>query len=205
MVLVESMFFPPVAVIADLIRNDTIVLERHEHYQKRSFRNRVYLKSSQGKTCFTVPLTKGKNNQRPIVDCTISNDHDWVDQFLRQLQSDYGNAPYYEDYIDEVIDILSIEHSNLYNLNKHSLIWALEKIGQKMPIKDSKMYIKSSEIVDSLDIRGRYQPNTKFFASKGQINYPQVYEEKNGFISGLSILDMLFCCGPESLIYMNSQ
>ena len=201
MILIESMICPPVPVLADMAHNNTIVLERHEHYQKRSFRNRIYLKTAQGISLFTIPLQKGKNNKSPILDTQISYEEDWVFQLSKVLLTNYGSAPFYHDYVDALLDILNNKEGSLYLLNKKLLAWIMESIGITLSITESDTYQKSVK-EPIIDRRGYYLPHASFFSSKEYTTYPQVHMKQAGFCGGLSILDLLFSCGPESISYL---
>lgn len=201
MILIENMICPPVPVFAALAHNNTIVLERHEHYQKRSFRNRIYLKSAQGISLFTIPLIKGKNNKSPIVETLISYEEDWIHQFSKVLLTNYGSAPFYHDYVDGLFSVINQNISSLYYLNLELLHWIVDVIGLNVNISQTESYQKL--VPDDIDDRrGQYVPKPGFFSSKDHITYPQVHVEHSGFCGGLSILDLLFSCGPESISYL---
>jgi hypothetical protein len=77
----------------------------------------------------------------------------------------------------------------------HSLSWALKQVRIDPTIEYSTQYFdshpkKQENIADSTKIIGH---NTAYFAP-----YIQVWSEKFDFIPNLSILDLLFCSGPEA-------
>lgn len=72
-----------------------------------------------------------------------------------------------------------------------------------IPISKTKEFIKdysNPEIVD-----GRELINAKNRKTLTLDTYTQVFESKKGFISNLSILDLLFNEGPNSLMYLENQ
>ena len=73
----------------------------------------------------------------------------------------------------------------------------LELLGMSIQISETKAY--HTDYTDILDWRNKESSDNK---SMPLPPYRQVFEEKFGFIGGLSILDLLFCLGPESTIWL---
>ena len=201
MILIESMFCPPVSVVAAMAHNNTVVLEAHENYQKRSFRNRMYIKTAQGPELFSIPLQKGKNQQCKIGDVIISQDDNWILHLSKVMRTNYGSAPYYQDYIHDLIDVVSKSPGSLLELNNSVLSWILDTIGISVDIQQSLTYKKAVDEED-IDMRNKFVPSDAYFSSQDHIIYPQVHEERYPFCGGLSVIDLLFSCGPESIVYL---
>lgn len=199
MLLTESQCCPPISFFQEIMHHDILIIERHENYQKRSYRNRFYLNSPQGKFLFSIPLAKGKNEQQKITNVSISYDEDWIQLLSKIMQTNYSSAPYYEFYIDEFMDIMNTKFELLIDLNYSLLRWILKVIGiDDLELRETNKY----EAVISLpifDYRNKNRPNQYFSSSKSVVQYGQVFEERNNFIPKLSIIDMIFCCGPETL------
>ncbi len=197
MLLVESQCCPPISLFHEAKKHGSILIEKHENYQKRSFRNRIYLNSSQGRSLFTIPLKKGKNEKQLITQVRIAYDVNWIEQIFRFFQSNYGSAPFYEHYIDDIMMVFSKEHEYLYDLNFEMLNTINKKLKINLRIIETNVY-QTGPNEEIIDIRDQIRPTLEYFTSQVQWRYAQVYEEKNSFIPHLSILDMLFCCGPET-------
>ena len=174
MILIESMFCPPVSVVAAMAHNNTVVLEAHENYQKRSFRNRMYIKTAQGQELFSIPLQKGKNQQCNIGDVIISQDDNWILHLSKVMRTNYGSAPYYQDYIHDLIDVVSKSHESLLELNNSVLSWILHTIGISVDIQQSLTYKKAVDEED-IDMRNKFVPSDAYFSSQDHIIYPQVH------------------------------
>jgi WbqC-like protein family len=159
-----------------------IIIDAGEHYQKNSLRNRCYLASSQGKILLSVPLTKGKNQQMPIREVRIAYEFDWVKQHLRTIETNYKRAPYYPYYIHEIERILKSRHTWLIDLNWEIILFVCNA------------FKWSPAMAYSLEFNKDKKKDTKLFHS---IPYPQLFENKFPFIPDLSILDLLFCMGPQ--------
>ncbi len=172
--------------------------EAHENFQKRSMRNRCSFKTAVGEKQFSVPLKAGKNQQLPIRDVKISYSENWVKNFAHYLITNYSASPYLDYYIAGFIQILSKKHDHLWDLN-----WELNQL-----------------IIDLLDIDISIEKTDDWIRSYGEsaidlrynsmtidhnYQYPQLFKEKGiDFIDNLSILDLLFCCGPEAQIHLQN-
>lgn len=178
-----------------------VVIEAHENYQKRSFRNRIYLSGPPGRSHFTIPLAKGKHEKQDIRDVVIAYDENWINQLERILKTSYGSAPFYIYYAEEVLALFKKKPRYLYALNTSLLEWVIQTLALDIRIMDTSTYLPGTSIPDEMtDARGTFLPKHMDTAHP-IIKYRQVYEDKNGFIPNLSILDMLMCCGPEIPLY----
>ncbi len=197
MIIVETQCFPPISLFSRLKNDPELCIEAHENYQKRSYRNRICLASAQGVEMISIPLAKGKNEQQRITETQISYDTDWVNQISKVLKTNYGSAPFYEFYINEIMGILTARPKYLYDLNQSILNWLIDTLGMDVTVSQTESYVK--EIHDAVDMRNKIRPQNRKTTSKDVVSYVQVHQEKTGFIPELSIIDMLFCCGPETI------
>jgi hypothetical protein len=203
MILVESQCCPPISLFQWIIEHDTILIEQHENYQKRSYRNRFYINGPQGKLLFSIPLCKGKNEQQNIKAVEISYQDSWDIQLSKIVQTNYGSAPYFDFYCDSLLSIFTARPKYLFDLNTQLLKWILKSTQLDKNIEFTRVYdpTPQGEIVD---LRNKIRPNKDIVTSKKKVQYAQVHEEMNKFIEDLSILDMIFCCGPETVSIIKS-
>lgn len=193
MLLIESQFCPPTSVILQMVTHGDVMIEAHEHYQKRSYRNRIHLAGPQGVSTFSIPLRKGKNAQTSIQDVLISYDDDWIRQLAGLLQTNYGSAPFYEYYIEDLLGIFKREYTLIFELNMALLQYFIQTLDLSISVSTSVEYDANPST--ALDLRGSSSLRDP---DKSAPYYRQVYEYAHGFLPDLSIIDMLFCCGPES-------
>ncbi len=198
-ILIETMCLPPIPVMRAIVRHSTLLVEAQEHYQKRSFRNRIHLNGPQGRVSFSIPLSSGKNAQQPIRDVRISYDDPWHKILIKQITSNYGSAPYYEYLIDDLYPLLEQRWDYLWDFNLALLHWVNEQLSSPVAIKATERYIRDYN--DTLtDHRATYQLGKNGSTTLEPIRYEQVFSEDHGFVTDLSILDLLMCCGPESIL-----
>ena len=198
-IIQEIQIFGPVTTFANYVDKDQIILESQENYQKRSFRNRYHLLGPNGIIKLSIPLVKGKNSGTPIKEVMISYDENWVNMHINTIKSCYGSAPYFVYYADQVFEILSSRYTMLYDLCLESLNLALKLLDLKLKVTETNAY--NIEIDTGLDWRNSENISHRTYTGP---SYNQVFEEKFGFTGGLSILDLLFCLGPESTIWLKN-
>lgn len=182
--ITHCQLFAPISFFNQCVSSSEIIFEKHEHYQKKSTRNRYTILTTNGIQHLSVPLASGKNTQQLITDVKIAYDENWIKNHLYTIRSSYGKSPYFEYYFPDIEAILSKKYTFLFDLDIDTFNYILDKL-ELNPIIGfteyfDKNYKKSSAVV------------TK------DIKYPQVWEEKFNFTPNLSVLDLLFCTGPEA-------
>lgn len=195
-VLIENQIFSPGHVFAEISKSGKVLLEGHENYQKRSYRNRYYIQTSLGILGLSIPLKKGKHQQMPIRDVTIAYDEDWPKLHRHTLQSAYGKSPFFEHYFPVIENILESRIEKLFDFN----LLALEKISKQLqfPLEiEISDYYFTGEEPDILNLKNsKKQP---FETIQDNPPYLQVWSEPGKFNYNLSILDTLFCVGPRTI------
>jgi hypothetical protein len=87
----------------------------------------------------------------------------------------------------------------LWDWNLDLLHWTIKKLSVEMEIGFTDGWQKNYPPEQFLDLRGKVLPkNFKSFAGTCPV-YKQVFEERLGFIPNLSIIDLLFCEGPNAV------
>jgi hypothetical protein len=176
-----------------------ILLERHEHYQKGSYRNRCYIGSTTGPQMLSIPLLKGKHQQLPITEVKIAYHTTWYAQHWHSIQTAYGSAPFFMHYSDQIHEILYTKYEKLWDLNRAILQFLLEMFQAPAIVHETPEYDKKTEPLME-DKRGAIQPGNHFELPQ----YNQVFMDRMGFQSNLSALDLLMHLGPEGYGYLNA-
>ena len=105
----------------------------------------------------------------------------------------YRSSPYFEFYEEIFLEIFSTNCNNLFDFNKTIFNKILELLDITTSISISKVY-QPNPFFDDL----RKLCEIKKNQNKFELNYNQVFIQKNGFINNLSIIDLLFNVGPNS-------
>jgi len=229
-VLLSTTYFGPVQWYQKLHRAEHVIIEQWESFQKQTYRNRCLIATTQGIQALTIPIVRPANptSSTPasspstvtsslIKDIRISDHGNWRHLHWNALQSAYGESPFFEYYQDDIRPFFENRWTYLLDFN--------EEIRQKMcelvdilPIvsysnqftsptlsmnQDSSLSNIHCQLTTPCDFRTVINPKHSTpdpdFDPKP---YYQVYQQKHGFLPNLSILDLLFNMGPESIFYL---
>lgn len=105
------LYFPPISYFLDWKLSKEIFIERHENYQKQSFRNRMTILSSNGRTNLSIPILR--NNNRLYKDSKINFEYHWQKNHWKTIEFSYRNSPYFE-YYENIIYNLIYQKKNIY-------------------------------------------------------------------------------------------
>ena len=205
-ILLELQYFPPIQYFSKFLLYPNIVIEQHENYSKGSYRNRCHIAGPNGLQRLSIPLLKGKNEQQNIRQVKIAYHQVWQNAHWNGIKTAYGNAPYFDYYADEIKVFYEKNYEFLFDLNWDILQALLVLLSIEANIQLSHNFQKTVPTTyfdgrNSIFPKKHRQKEDKLF---NKVAYPQVFEEKHGFIPNLSILDLLFCHGPEAAMYLES-
>lgn len=175
------------------------LIENHENYQKKSWRNKTIILGANGPKMLSVPLQKGKHKQMPYKDVLISYEENWTKTHIQGIYSAYGNAAYFEHYFPDIEKILLQKPVLLWELNQNLNARIFQWISFGESLTATGQYLKKEQYL--LDLRNEKLINLV----TNDMKYPQVFEDKFGFVNDLSILDLLFNMGPETLSILKSS
>lgn len=198
-IVLPSFYLAPIAYYSHILKTEgEILLEKHEHFPKQTYRNRASIHSPNGRLDLTVPIQKLKNRRRTqMKDVQISNADAWQRRHWMTLQTSYRRSAFFEYYEDDFVKFYNKEFNYLFDFNQEAneLIISLLKI--KVEFSFTEEYAKSYP--DLLDLRDAIHPKKGLLLNKP---YFQVFELANDFIPNLSIVDLLFNQGPQSKNYL---
>ena len=181
----------------------TIYIEACENYQKQSYRNRCHFYAADGKQSLSFPIAHSEGTHKHLIsEVLIDYSKPWALQHKRAIISAYRTSAYFEYYQDELFAVLDSKPERLLDLNTRLLEFFLDKIGIKAEIRMTENYGQNT---DCEDLREVIHPKrSDNILEKLELNKPyfQVFAEKHGFIPNLSIMDLLFNEGPDSIIYL---
>lgn len=192
--LLTTAYWPPIHWFHLACRTPLVFMEACEHYQKGSIRNRCFVAGPNGLQRLSIPLLKGKHQQTPIRDVRISYSDAWQRLHWRSLTTAYGNAPFFEHYVDELAPFYHQKHHFLYDYNLECLHWLLRKLAIDLSVQETSAYAETAPGT-VLDARPAAYPENLTVKTP---RYGQVFEERHGFLPNLSVLDLLFCTGRQA-------
>lgn len=194
--LTDLHFLPSLEYFCALYDYDNIVLEKHEHYVKQSYRNRCFINTTQGVEMLSVPLT-GKHGKVPFGEVRIDYSTRWREIFWRTVESAYRNSPYYEHYSGDLHKIVYSGTNFVFDLNLEILSFCLESLKWTKALRATREYEK---VVNEpfYDMRSLITTRNTYIVRSFYRSTPYYQVFGSGFEENLSILDLLFCTGPEA-------
>ena len=202
MIIFSTSFFPPVQYFTHLYSAKGVLMEAWEHYQKKTFRNRYMIYGANGVVPLSVPVEKSDIQKQIIKDVRIAYHTIWNETHWKTIESAYNSSPYFLYYEDEIHAIFNKKWKFLFDMNLASINAILNCLDIKINIELTATY-KISEYYEN-DLRELIQPKNDFRNDMKftPIEYRQVFGLKYNFVPNLSILDLLFNKGPETLLVL---
>ncbi|HLV14942.1 MAG TPA: WbqC family protein [Xanthomarina sp.] len=200
-VLIHPTYFPNIAHAVAMAQADEVTFEMDDNYQKQTYRNRTYIYGANGKLQLSIPIIHSQKERQKYRDLKIYNAENWQDIHWKSLETAYRTSPYFEFYEDEIHPLFTEKAEFLLDFNLKCFNTILDCLQWDLKILKTEVYQKNVE--DKLDFR--YLANARKERSYNFDQYIQVFNSKHGFIPNLSILDLLFSEGPNSLNYLENQ
>ena len=154
-------------------------------------------------------------------DLRISDHNQWRRVHWNALQSAYSESPFFDYYADDIRPFFEKKYEFLVDFNEAIRQTVCDLLDIHPNVVHSSEFVQSNHKVQSsptersvaLQSKFKVQSSTDFrdvihakhpkpdddFTPKP---YWQVFQHKYGFQPNLSILDLLFCMGPESIFYL---
>ena len=201
--LLSTAYLPPVQWFSRLAANAIVYVEMWESYHKQTYRNRCVIDAPNGPVALTIPVEKPENGSRWVKDIRISDHDDWRTKHWHALESSYYNTPFFEYYQDDFRPFYEKKYEFLVDFNEALIHKCMELTGIQCEIRHTEKFIDPEEVnpEETDDLRFLispkipYEKDTQFLCKP----YYQVFTERHGFQPNLSIVDLLFNMGPESI------
>ena len=197
-ILLELQYLPPIAYFTAIRQADEVWIEAHENFVKQTYRNRCRILSTHGVQDLSIPV-RHTGKKVLIRDLAIDHRQKWVNTHWRAIQSAYGKAPFFDYYAAELERIMLSRPERLFDMNWQLLTTCLKFLGlDKKSIKQTSSYVKNPETGIS-DLRSIIHPKRQAPEWFSTVPYHQVFG--NNFVPNFSILDLLFCEGPNAHVF----
>ena len=200
-VLLPTAYFPSAAYFMEILRSQSVWIEQMETYPKQTYRNRCEIMTSAGKMKLIVPVTKPGGNHTITRDAELSYRQPWQQHHWKSIRTAYRSSPYFNYYADVFKPIFEEKEKTLIDLNYKILILLNKLIGLKAEIAMTVEYLKQPEGIR--DLRFEFTPKKNMTPGTFP-EYPQVFSHLHGFQRNLSVLDLIFNLGPETLNYLKT-
>jgi hypothetical protein len=193
-VAVDLHFLPCLEFFTAIIDADEILVSPSEIYQRQSYLNRTRIRLANKIENLSIPI-QGRRPRFPLNKVLIDYSQDWQKIHLRGIQSAYGKAPFFEFFFPYIDPVYKKKHATLWELNFDLLTICLRLLRFTGKLTTCK---NLDEEPFDLDLRGQISPSVSF--SERIFYSPVAYTQLFGldFEPNLSVIDILFCTGPEA-------
>lgn len=205
-IILSSAYLAPVEYYTKLYAYDKIYVERFDHYMKQTYRNRCVIASASGPLVLTIPTEKSEDLKCLMKDVRISDHGNWRHVHWNAFVAGYKHSPFFDYYADEFHAFFERKYEFLYDFNMELCRWVCEQIDLQPCMMPTDDYDAEPENIENF--RERIHPKKPYAEYDPQFvpqPYYQVFDAQNGFIPNLSIVDLLFNMGPESLIVLRES
>lgn len=192
-----------------------VYIEACENYQKQSYRNRCRFYAADGVQMLSFPIVhEGGTHKLPVSEIKVDYRKPWLQQHKMAMISAYRTSAYFEYYQDELFAIMDSRPERLLDLNMALMRFFIEKTGLCIDLRLTEEFSRDGILTGSdgteticQDLREVIHPKRpdSLLAEMGlEKPYFQVFAPKHGFMSNLSIMDLLFNEGPDSILYLKT-
>ena len=213
----QPQFLPWLGYLDKIDQSDLFIVLDSVQFKKNEWQNRNRIRTADGCQWMTVPVLHRFGQL--VKDVRINQSVAWRGQHLRALEMHYARAPFRDCYLPELRSLYEASWERLHELNLAVIRWLLGAFGIATPLRCASEWQAREEPTDRLiDLcravgaseylsgpgGGQYLDIPRFESSGLRLAiqqfhppmYQQVYEP---FMQAMSAIDLLFCCGPESL------
>lgn len=222
-VILQPGYLPWLGFFDLLQRSDMFVIYDDVQYDKGSWRNRNRIKTANGTQWLTVPVLVSFGRHPLINEVRIDNKINWQKKHLSSIRQNYSKSPFFKKYIGIFEDAYDKRWELLVNIDMHFIKAIAECLGirEKKMVLSSSLGIEGGKIERLINICKSFGANTFYEGSAGRNYiddrdflshyikvlwhdykhpyYSQLWLKGQGFISYLSVIDLLFNHGPDSL------
>jgi hypothetical protein len=218
-------YLPWLGYLDKIAKADLFVVMDDLQFEAQNYQNRQRLKLSTGPAWLTLPVSRGSQADsildKRIEDSAKPGRHHWQHRHWQTLVTNYGRAPYFDDYAEELEDVYRRPWSSLVDLTLHTLGLARRWLDIRTPVvRSSQLRLVGAKTDRLIDLCKKVGARCYLTGSGGSQSYLDVekigrsgvgviwqefehprYSQRYphlGFASHLGFLDLVLNCGPQS-------
>ncbi|GAB6010543.1 WbqC family protein [Viscerimonas tarda] len=202
-IYLSTAYLAPVQYYSKLLSKEGVFIERCDNYVKQTYRNRCTILSANGALTLSIPVEHNKAEKCLTRDVRIANSGNWQHLHWNAILSAYNSTPFFEYYRDDFRPFYEKKQRFLFDFNEELRILICDLIGiDTQNIRYTEAY-QPEVLPGDKDFRETIHPKKTPADPDFHLQpYYQVFGERFGFTENLSILDLLFNMGNESLLLM---
>lgn len=210
-VLLSTAYLAPISYYACLMHAPQVFVEQHEHYHKQTYRNRCRIVAANGVMDLSIPVVTCNNQAIRKVEIDYSKP--WQRQHWLSLEAAYRSTPFFEYYEDDLKPFYQqqdIKYLFDFNARLQQVICDLIDLHPQTILTQDFVTPEAAGFCSSdvcLDLREAIHPkkNLPQMLHYHSHKYTQVFEQQLGFVADMSIVDLLFNMGPESILLLRDS
>jgi hypothetical protein len=218
--ILQPGYLPWLGFFEQMHRSDIFVLYDDVQYDKEGWRNRNRIKTPNGIQWLTVPVLLKSSEKPLILDVSINNKTNWRKKHLASIRQNYSKAPFFKEFIGVFEETYERDWECLLDIDMHFIRVLAEclGLGHKKIVRSSKLDIQGGRIERLIKIceifgadvfyegaSGKNYIDEGDFLARGikiefqNFNHPEYRQLYGDFTPNLSVIDLLFNHGAESL------
>jgi len=212
-------FFPWLGYFDKILSVDKVIFLDNVQFKKRYFENRNKIRTFQGWTWILAPvITKGCFKQK-IIDVKIDNFQPWQKKIVSTLTLNYKKTTFWKEAGEKLCELILKPYNQLSEFNLSVILFFMkilniqkeyclasslntETSGSQLILDicrkvNAKEYLSGKDGKNYLDEKSfqKYGINVKYQNFK----HPEYSQFHKGFIPNMSVFDLYFNHGPESV------
>lgn len=204
-IYLSTAYLAPIDYYAKFVMGTRIFIEQYDHYMKQTYRNRCTIVGANGPIPLSIPVEHASGAKIATKDIRIAQHGNWQHMHWNTIVSAYNSTPFFEYYQDDFYPFFHKRYDFLFDFNEQLRTTILDLLGiSETTILYTDTY-KTTFTDNELDMRDAIHPKKDWRESDPYFHseeYYQVFDQKFGFIPNMSIIDLLFNMGNESLIVL---
>ncbi|MFD2643984.1 WbqC family protein [Pseudomonas japonica] len=218
--ILQSNYIPWKGYVDMIACVDEFIFYDEMQYTKNDWRNRNKIKTPQGLQWLSVPV--GGAIHRRICDVTVS-DSRWAVRHWNTLEANYRRSPFFDEISGWLRPLYTSGLDNLSEINQALLGAICNYLGISTRLSRSTDYVLEGDKTERLINLCKQAGATEYvtggaarayleeglFAREGikvtyfdYSGYPDYAQLWGDFVHEVSVLDLLFNCGPNAATYM---
>lgn len=218
--IMQPTYLPWIGYFGLMKSVDLFIFLDSVQFTRRSWQQRNQIKTANGPIWLTVPvLSKGKRDQL-ITDVEIDRSRDFPQSHQRALELNYKKSPHFDTYAPQLLSLIGANNRNLTDLTISTIAWLASTLGITTPIRRSSEFEVAGTKAELLASLCDQVGATEYISPPGSKDYldesdaftrrglplryfnftnPEYPQQFGDFLPYMSVVDLLFNCGPESL------
>lgn len=218
--IMQPTYLPWIGYFGLMKAVDLFILLDSAQFARRSWQQRNQIKTANGPIWLTVPvLSKGRRDQL-ITEVEIDRSRDFPQSHQKALELNYKKAPHFDACAPQLLSLLAADNRLLTDSTISVIAWLRDALGITTPIRRTSEFevtgakaellasiceqVGATEYISPPGSKD-YLEETDAFARRGiplryfNFAHPEYPQRFGGFLPYMSVVDLLFNCGPESL------